>query len=316
MRVRRNCITGILKLLTLKGNWRAHQGEEPLNKWYTGFDWLSDLEIEQNFPEDDLPDGIHFETLEEDTDRSLVFTVDIFLCWLTEGRYNCNVAQHFLRLWTHDLSGSRHETMYDFFHNLLDEYKEELDDNSVTTFPVMWLARKIQDLGNLAFAVRGSSPEEIQQDIAQAICSEVAAVQAYCRTWQSNASYLQNKQQTVEKELKNAVNNVVYPWPKIQSQPTGYREDGRFSKSYPLEFPFGVGDLNQPRIRNDFSVVDWAQHLLQYYDGRCISSRRGNRLTWAIYNEAMRDVNQTAGKLVHRNTNEDRYRSFRPRSRV
>ena len=152
--------------------------------------------------------------------------------------------------------------------------------------------------------MKNTCPKELQEEIAQNICKEVAAVQAYCRTWQSNASYLQDKQQSVENELKDRLQNVIYPWPRIKSQPTGYREDGRFSKSFPLEFPFGVGDLHQPRIRTDFSVVDWAQHLLQYYDGRCISSRRENRLTWAIYNEAMRDINHSAGKLVYRNTNE------------
>ena len=163
---------------------------------------------------------------------------------------------------------------------------------------------KIYTLGALSFQIKSSTPQQIEEEIAHNICSEVAAVQAYCRTWQASASYLQEKQQSVENELKGRVHNVVYPWPGIESQPTPYREDGRFSKSYPLEFPFGVGDLHQPRIRNGFSVVEWAQHLLQYYDGRCISSRRGNRLTWAIYNEAMRDVNYNTGRLVYRNTNE------------
>ena len=116
-----------------------------MTKW--PFDWLSDPEIEQYFAEDDISHGIHFEFLEEYSDRSLVFTVYIFLCWLAEGRYSCTVAQHFLRLWTHDLSGSMHEAMCDFYHYLLDDYEEDVDDNSATTFPVMWLARRIQDLG-------------------------------------------------------------------------------------------------------------------------------------------------------------------------
>ena len=115
LRVRKHFVTGILKLLTLKGNWRAHQGEEPLNKWYTGFDWLSDLEIEEAFPDDDIPEGVHFETLDDDCNSNLSFTLDVFLCWLTEGRYHCAVAQDLLRLWTYTLAGSKHETLYDFF---------------------------------------------------------------------------------------------------------------------------------------------------------------------------------------------------------
>ena len=109
LRVRRDFITGILKLLTLKGNWRAHQGEEPLNKWYTGSDWLSDLEIEEAFPDDDIPEGVHFETLDDDCNSNLSFTLDVFLCWLTEGRYHCAVAQDLLRLWTYTLAGSKHD---------------------------------------------------------------------------------------------------------------------------------------------------------------------------------------------------------------
>ena len=96
----------------------------------------------------------------------------------------------------------------------------------------------------------------------------------------------------------------MHPWPQIQQTPTGYREDGRFAKSFPLELPFGVGDLYQPRVRSDFSTLDWAQRQLQYYDGRCISSRRGNRFTWAIFNEALRETSHHTGRLVFKNTNE------------
>ena len=109
---------------------------------YTGFDWLSDLDIEETFPEDDIPAGVHFETLDDDCNSNLDLTVDVFLCWLNEGRYNCDVAQDLLRLWTHTLSGSKHETLYDFFQNLLDEYKEETEDKSATSVSLSWLSKK------------------------------------------------------------------------------------------------------------------------------------------------------------------------------
>ena len=112
LRVRRSFVTEILKLLTLQGNWRPDQGEEPLNKWYTGFDWLSDVEIEEAIPENDIPKGIHFETLDEDCVSNLVLNSDVFTCWLNEGRYSCNVAQTLLHLWTYTLSGSKHETLF------------------------------------------------------------------------------------------------------------------------------------------------------------------------------------------------------------
>ena len=114
LRVRRNFIVGMLKLLTLKGTWRSHQGEEPLHKWYTGFDWLSETEIEEAFPEDDIPDGLHIETLEEEGPQEVSMNVDVFSCWLNEGRHDCEVAQILLHLWTHTLASSTHETLYDF----------------------------------------------------------------------------------------------------------------------------------------------------------------------------------------------------------
>ena len=99
---------------------------------------------------------------------------------------------------------------------------------------------KIHTLATLTFEVQGSTPHELQQEIARNICKEVAAVQAYCRTWQANASYFKARERTVEHQLKDRVQAVVYPRPSIQQERTPYREDGRFSKSYPLEFPFGT----------------------------------------------------------------------------
>ena len=114
LRVRRNFITGILKLLTLKGNWRPHQGEEPLHKWYTGFDWLSDADIEECFPLDDVPEGLHIENLDETVATNTGMNVDIFTLWLNEGRHDCEVAQTLLHLWIHTLAASKHDTLYDF----------------------------------------------------------------------------------------------------------------------------------------------------------------------------------------------------------
>ena len=138
----------------------------------------------------------------------------------------------------------------------------------------------------------------------QRIHEEVAQLQAYCKIWQCSAGYLKSGERSVESELTERITDVVHPWPQIQQTPTGYREDGRFAKSFPLELPFGVGDLYQPRVRSDCSTLDWAQRQLQYYDGRCISSRRGNRFTWAIFNEALRETSHHTGRLVFKNTNE------------
>ena len=60
------------------------------------------------------------------------------------------------------------------------------------------------------------------------------------------------------------------------------RDDGRFVNAFPLEFPSGTGDLHQPRMRSDFTAIEWAQHLLRYYGGRMLASNRGHRVVWAI----------------------------------
>ena len=217
-----------------------------------------------------------------------------------------------LHLWIHTLSASNHETLHDFFHILPEEYKKDLDATPSSesalvvehSLPVLWLADKIRRLGKLSFQVAQNDPDSIKKELAQRIYEEVYMVQAYCKTWRSTAGMMKDRGKSIEDELHTRVSDTVYPWPEIKATPTGYREDGRFAKSFPLEFPFGVGDLYQPRIRNDFSTVDWAQRQFQYYDGRCISSLRGNRLTWAIFNEALRETSHSTGCLVHRNVHE------------
>ena len=75
-------------------------------------------------------------------------------------------------------------------------------------------------------------------------------------------------------------------WPEILEKPVIERSDGRFVKAFPLEFPAGVGDLHQERLRSDIKAADWAQHVFRYYDGRMLSSNRGHRVVWAIFNTA------------------------------
>ena len=312
MRVRKNFVVNLLKLLTLKGTWRQHQGEEPLNKWYAQFDWLSETNIDYALPDDGIPEDLHVETLEDDCPEECGLTVDLFSSWINEGRHDCEVAQMLLHLWIHTLSASNHETLHDFFHILPEEYKKDLDATPSSesalvvehSLPVLWLADKIRRLGKLSFQVAQNDPDSIKKELAQRIYEEVYMVQAYCKTWRSTAGMMKDRGKSIEDELHTRVSDTVYPWPEIKATPTGYREDGRFAKSFPLEFPFGVGDLYQPRIRNDFSTVDWAQRQFQYYDGRCISSLRGNRLTWAIFNEALRETSHSTGCLVHRNVHE------------
>ena len=59
LRVRRNMVKRILHLLTREGEWRVHQGVQPMHQYYREFEWLSDAEIENIFPQEDgVPPGL------------------------------------------------------------------------------------------------------------------------------------------------------------------------------------------------------------------------------------------------------------------
>ena len=49
-----------------------------------------------------------------------------------------------------------------------------------------------------------------------------------------------------EKRLK-AAQSVVYGWPSTEAEPTKPQDQGRFPKSFPLEFAMGVADLFDER---------------------------------------------------------------------
>ena len=132
-----------------------------MHKWYTGFDWLSETEIEEAFPLDAVPENIHIETLDETEATTADMSVDVFTCWLNEGRHDCEVAQTLLHLWIHTLPASKHDTLYDFFQQLLAEYQcENVEHKSTNTLPVFWLAEKIRALGTLPFHIDASTSPE------------------------------------------------------------------------------------------------------------------------------------------------------------
>ena len=89
-----------------------------MHQYFTGFDVLSAAEIEEVFPEDDVPDGLHFEDVDE-TDTLDAFTEPQFVQWLTEGRYDCEVAQTLLHAWTRFMKGTANDALSDFYHDLL-----------------------------------------------------------------------------------------------------------------------------------------------------------------------------------------------------
>ena len=62
----------------------------------------------------------------------------------------------------------------------------------------------------------------------------------------------------------------------------------------------GQGDFRQPRLNSTFSAFDYVQHKFRHFDGRFLSTLRGQRVTWALFNIALRESCHYVGSLVHK----------------
>ena len=82
-------------------------------------------------------------------------------------------------------------------------------------------------------------------------------------------------QQDEEEEALQLAQGLVYGWPSREAEPTGAYSVGRFVRSFPLEFPMGIGDLYEERPRKVTAQV-WVQHLLRYWTGQFVGGLRGS----------------------------------------
>ena len=139
-------------------------------------------------------------------------------------------------------------------------------------------------------------------EVRARIVEEMSAVKAYLRTWQGSCVLLKPPTTSVAEERRCMARELVLPWPRIDADPCPMHEDGRFAKAFPLEFPTGLGDLHQPRLRSDFSVADWVQHVLRYHTGHFLSSVRGHRVIWAVFIAALQAAARDKGLLLHKST--------------
>ena len=233
LRVRRNMIKQLLKLLMKQAHWRPDQGEEPLHQYYVGFDFMSDAELESVIPEDDVPDTLHIQDL-RDTDMPTALTAEAFQDWLEERRNNCEVAEALLHTWTHHLQTSDQDCITDFFNGLL----AEVDDNdregaTRTHLPLQALAAFILKHCSLPFVLDAHNPDDNISTIMEKIAEECAMVQAYLSVWKSSGSVSQPGETLVEEKLHNHLETIVYPRPEIKNTPTPERNEGRFAKSFP-----------------------------------------------------------------------------------
>ena len=240
--------------------------------------------------------------------------------WLHEGRLDCDVAQQMLRFWLWARRGSHHDTVADLFDQLYMEYVETLspeeqeqrrrrareDDPAEVLaegeLPVTRIAELLQRAGYVPFDTAGMSDPEIARQLCEDILGEVAKVQAYLASWKGSVVIAEPERQGVSDEIADVCDAVVHPWPVIEKAPVAANEEGRFVKAFPLAFPMGMGDLKQPQLRDDYTATEWAQHKLRYWDGRFVSSSRGHRETWAIFDTMLLEHSRHRGHAYHKAT--------------
>jgi len=294
LRVRRPFVVALLRALSERGQWREHRDVEPMHMYYTEFDWLTQEEIEEVLPENDLPDTLVIQDL-TNKDEPTGLTCSVFQEWLHEGKQDCDTAKTMLRFWHSARQGSINDATADLFHQLYLEFIETLpaDDrrrkDEDGELPVTRLAEVMHVAGYVTFDCSGLEEADIRTRICADILEEVAKIQAYLAAWRGSTVVAEPERQGVAEATEEACRDAVRPWPKIEKEPVSMSEEGRFVKAFPLEFPMGVGDFRQPQLRDDFNVMEWIQHKFRYVDGRFVSSGRGHRVTWAIFDTGLLD---------------------------
>ena len=176
-----------------------------------------------------------------------------------------------------------------FFDQLFDDYKETIvgDTPPSETLPLLFVAAFVRELCSLSMPLSADSDDDKAFEIGELIADEIALVQAYTTTCRGSGTVEGAPPQHVEDTLRAETAQRVLPWPSISETPVAESSDGRIVKAHPLVFPTGCGDLRQPRLRTDFSPLEWTQHLFRYFDGRVISTLRGQRAVWACFNTAL-----------------------------
>ena len=149
------------------------------------------------------------------------------------------------------------------------------------------MAAFVREHCSLSSSLTATSDADKTFEIGELIADEVALVQAYTTVWRGSGTVEGAPPQHVEDNLRAETAQRVLPWPSISETPVMESSDGRLVKAHPLVFPTGCGDLRQPRLRTDFSPLDWTQHLFRYFDGRVVSTLRGQRAVWACFNSCL-----------------------------
>ena len=217
-----------------------------MHAYYSGFEWLSDQEIEEVLPEDGFPTTLVVHELDDEQESSSISRSQ-FQEWLWEGRHDCEVAMSVLRFWATTLRGSSNDTIADYYDQLVLEYQESCPTDDTVgcegALPTAFLATTLHKYGRAPFDTVGMSHAEVVDTLTMHILEEIQAVQAYVNAWRGTALAPSVDRHLVADTLHETVEEMVRPWPEIERQPVSWSEAGRFVKAFPLEFPMGMDRL-------------------------------------------------------------------------
>ena len=205
---------------------------------------------------------------EDDDEEKDALSSARFQQWLWEGRHDCPIALATLRLFG-ELGNRGNASVADFFVQLWEDYADGLGDarpveDAPMLLPVVFLAHRLYELGAVPFDVSSLSTDEVHAQLIEQIWEEVHSVEAFVTAWTGSTVLPKPEERTLGDHIVEDCTVAVAPWPTIERDPTSPYEDGRFVKAFPLEFPMGQGDLRQARLRDDFSVMAWAQHKSRF----------------------------------------------------
>ncbi len=298
LRVRRDLLKRMILLFSRRGHWRAHRGVEPMHAYFGSFTWLSDEDIDAIFPEDGVPADLCYHDLEEAEGDDVVNSED-FVAWLRYGQESLPVARTLMHTWLFTLRGSDNDCLADFYTAILSETNKHFEDRA-TSLQLNALAHFVKTSCVLQFHANAEDGEDLFNKLVEWIGEEVSTTSAYVATWKSTGTVHAEKDVNVDEHTRLSIASHIFAWPSINPDPVHPRDDARFVKAFPLEFPMGVGDLHQPRPREDFSSAQWLQHLLRYHTGHINSTSRGQRFVYAAFNAVLQDASRKQGLLVHK----------------
>ena len=102
-----------------------------------------------------------------------------------------------------------------------------------------------------------------------------------------------------EQEALRLAESLVFGYPSRAADPTHPRQEGRFCKAFPLEYPMGIADMYEARPK-PVSQPEYVQHMLRLASGHVVQGLRAQRLVWALVNSELLSEAAGKGHVVHR----------------